>query len=50
MDAKKKYLSRLQARLLWLLITLFATTFVYAQYSNDSIVVDALASGKPVYD
>lgn len=50
MDAKKKYLSRLQARLLWLLVTLFATTFVYTQYSNDSIVVDTLASGEPVYD
>ena len=50
MGAKKRYPSRLQARLLWLLVTLFATTFVNAQNSNDSIVVDTLASGEHVYD
>ncbi len=50
MNAKKRYPSRLQAQFLWLLVTLLATTFVYAQNSNDSIVVDTLASGEPVYD
>lgn len=50
MEAKKRYPSRLQAQFLWLLVTLFATTFVYAQNSNDSIVVDTLASGEPVYN
>lgn len=50
MNAKKRYPSRLQAQFLWLLVTLFATTFVYAQNSNDSIVVDTLASGEPVYN
>jgi len=50
MGAKKRYPSRLQARLLWLLVTLFATTFVHAQNSNDSIVIDTLASGEPVYN
>lgn len=50
METKKRYPSRLQIRFLWLLVTLFATTFVYTQYSNDSIVVDTLASGEPVYD
>ena len=50
MNAKKRYPSRLQAQFLWLLVTLFATTFVYAQNSNDSIVIDTLASGEPVYD
>lgn len=50
MNVKKRYPSRLQARFLWLLVTLLATTFVDAQNSNDSIVVDTLASGEPVYD
>ncbi len=50
MNAKKRYPSRLQAQFLWLLVTLFATTFVYAQNSNDSIVIDTLASGEPVYN
>lgn len=50
MDAKKRYPLRLQSRFLWLLVTLFATTFVDAQNSNDSIIVDTLASGEPVYD
>lgn len=50
METKKRYPSRLQIRFLWLLVTLFATTFVYAQNSNDSIVVDTLTSGEPVYD
>ena len=50
MNAKKRYPSRLQARFLWLFVTLFATTFVNAQNSNDSIVVDTLASGEHVYD
>lgn len=50
METKKRYPSRLQIRFLWLLVTLFATTFVYAQNSNDSIVVDTLASGEPVYN
>lgn len=50
MNAKKRYPSLLQAQFLWLLVTLFATTFVYAQNSNDSIVVDTLASGEPVYN
>ena len=49
MDAKKRYPLRLQSRFLWLLVTLFATTFVDAQNSNDSIIVDTLASGEPVY-
>lgn len=50
METKKRYPSRLQIRFLWLLVTLFATTFVYAQNSNDSIIVDTLASGEPVYN
>ena len=50
MDAKKRYPLRLQSRFLWLLVTLLATTFVDAQNSNDSIIVDTLASGEPVYD
>ena len=50
MNAKKRYPSRLQIRFLWLLVTLLATTFVYAQNSNDSIIVDTLASGGPVYN
>lgn len=50
METKKRYPSRLQIRFLWLLVTLFATTFVYAQNSNDSIIVDTLASGEPIYN
>lgn len=50
MNAKKRYPLRLQSQFLWLLVTLFATTFVDAQNSNDSIIVDTLASGEPVYD
>ena len=50
MEAKKRYPLRLQSRFLWLFVTLFATTFVYAQNSNDSIVIDTLASGEPVYN